>query len=503
MKKRWLAAGMALVMAGTLLAGAGCGETAKPVVTVQDGYVYVNGERTDIEVGEKSPQPGQPSETKSAFELWKEENPSYQGTEEEWTEWLENLVDPPEEEEESVEYTIIENGVFAGTTLAGSAETKNGALVMSNARLRLSEGVALPFGESGEWKVDITGKLLARGAAKAQFFAGSPFENGGRVYFGVNTETNLIYLGVRLHTMYVNYGWKMQNGFDFTAKHSYSFRYDGAYFLLAIDGGKEQILSDINFNQQDGTWLDGDETDAQNFSTLVRTVTAQDYAEMTSLGAEDFAWSAEIENFTVTTTPSTRYKRYLAHPLSGKRIFYLGSSITYGYASGNPFQKEAVSGTTLVDNGSSSYVQRLRNFNFAEKPDYLVVQLSTNDFSTGKDEGSVQSGTASSGFNTGTVSGAIQYIIAYAKEQCPTCKVVFYTGAVKKSWSFYAKYESYINGDFAAICTKWGIEPLDLFHASYKSYSCFWRSGDDIHPTLAGYAAGWTPLFMQYFMDRI
>ena len=59
-------------------------------------------------------------------------------------------------------------------------------------------------------------------------------------------------------------------------------------------------------------------------------------------------------------------------PLTGKKVLFLGSSVTYGAASlregipeyfaarlGCEVTKEAVSGTTLVDNGDSSYVQRL------------------------------------------------------------------------------------------------------------------------------------------------
>lgn len=59
--------------------------------------------------------------------------------------------------------------------------------------------------------------------------------------------------------------------------------------------------------------------------------------------------------------------------LSNKNIGFLGSSVTYGAASlGTSFAdyigernsavviKEAVSGTTLVDNGNSSYVSRLK-----------------------------------------------------------------------------------------------------------------------------------------------
>ena len=58
--------------------------------------------------------------------------------------------------------------------------------------------------------------------------------------------------------------------------------------------------------------------------------------------------------------------------IKGKTFFFLGSSVTYGHAAGGvsfvdyieqrnecTCRKEAVSGTTLVDNGENSYVQRM------------------------------------------------------------------------------------------------------------------------------------------------
>lgn len=76
--------------------------------------------------------------------------------------------------------------------------------------------------------------------------------------------------------------------------------------------------------------------------------------------------------------------------LAGKIIF-LGSSVTYGAASqGVSFvdfltshdqcvvYKEAVSGTTLVDDGPDSYISRMKKLQVS-KADLFVCQLSTND----------------------------------------------------------------------------------------------------------------------------
>ncbi len=531
MKKKWFVLPLALVMAGTVVFGAGCDavQNTPPEVTVQDGYVYVNGEKTEIQVDPGTPEVSvqdgyvyvngekteirvetPPAPQPTAFELWKKDNPTYTGTEQEWLEQVRQLTE--KQEETMTEYKLIENGIWKGGVTAGTAVTENSVLKLKNAVLRLRESVVLPL--DAAWEVRITGTLLTGSGTGAQFLAGNPFSEYGRVYFGVNKTSRMLYVGVRLNTVYVNYGWKFDDASLFQNSHSYEFSYDGSVYYLSVDGGEKQTMSDINFNQTNSNWLEDPEADARDLNGLMKTVLAQDCLELTNIGVDGFACNAEISDFTVKTAPANSYKRLLVHPLCNTKVFYLGSSITYGSASngvafgdimskitGNPYAKEAVSGTTLVDNGSSSYVQRLKKLNFAEKPDYLVVQLSTNDFSQGKPLGTVQSGTNSSDFDTTTVSGAIQYITAYAKEQCPDVKVVFYVGAVRSNWGHRAAYENYVNGDFKTICKKWEIEPLDIFHSKYTSYACFWS--DDIHPTIEGYSAGWTPLFVKYFTDRL
>lgn len=81
-----------------------------------------------------------------------------------------------------------------------------------------------------------------------------------------------------------------------------------------------------------------------------------------------------------------------------KSIIFLGSSVTYGAASGGisfadilcekngyGMVKEAVSGTTLTDDGPDSYVSRMKTIN-AGSADLFVCQLSTNDATCGKME---------------------------------------------------------------------------------------------------------------------
>ena len=125
-------------------------------------------------------------------------------------------------------------------------------------------------------------------------------------------------------------------------------------------------------------------------------------------------------------------------PLKGKRLFFLGSSVTYGAASqgisfvedlaghtGCRAVKEAVSGTTLVDDGEDSYIARMKR-NRAKQVDLFICQLSTNDATQKKPLGTVGISENLEDFDTHTVAGAIEYIICYAKKRWG-CPVMFYT----------------------------------------------------------------------------
>ena len=107
-------------------------------------------------------------------------------------------------------------------------------------------------------------------------------------------------------------------------------------------------------------------------------------------------------------------------PLEGMNICFLGSSVTYGASSlgvsfpeylaarnGFTYTKEAVNGTTLVDDRDDSYISRMKRLDADEEYDLFVVQLSTNDATNKKPLGEV--GTQK--YDTLTVCGAIEYIV--------------------------------------------------------------------------------------------
>lgn len=200
--------------------------------------------------------------------------------------------------------------------------------------------------------------------------------------------------------------------------------------------------------------------------------------------------------------------------LEGKHIIFLGSSVTYGYGSkGKSFVdymvkqdkitaiKEAKSGTTLVDDKNSSYVSRMKTIDKNFKADAFVCQLSTNDATQGKPLGEISNSFNMDDFDTHTVAGAMEYIIAYAKETW-NCPVIFYTGTKYDSDEYAKMVELTL-----ALQQKWNIGVIDLWNneemnnvspADYKVYMT-----DKIHPTRAGYRDWWLPVMREYLSSYL
>ena len=202
-------------------------------------------------------------------------------------------------------------------------------------------------------------------------------------------------------------------------------------------------------------------------------------------------------------------------PLKGKKILFLGSSVTYGAASlreGIPeyfavrldaeVTKEAVSGTTLTDDSNSSYVHRLlTKVDPAAQYSLVAVQLSTNDASKNKPLGEISAGRDKEDFDTRTVTGAIEYIIAYSLEAW-NCPVVFYTGSRYDSEAYAAMVER-----LTELQGKWGIGVLNLWNDdAFNSISDTDRAlymYDSIHPTKAGYREWWCPELEAQLLDYL
>ena len=195
-------------------------------------------------------------------------------------------------------------------------------------------------------------------------------------------------------------------------------------------------------------------------------------------------------------------------PINGKTVIFLGSSVTFGFGSrgvsfaefleksdGITAVKEAVSGTTLVDFKSNSYVSRMKKIDKNIKADAFVCQLSTNDATKEMPLGEISDSFNIEYFDTQTVAGAIEYIFAYAKVTW-NCPVVFYTQAIYES-DHYAKMVDLL----LEIQKKWNITLIDLWNNDeINSITDKERNiylVDHIHPSKAGYKEWWLPEFQK------
>lgn len=195
-------------------------------------------------------------------------------------------------------------------------------------------------------------------------------------------------------------------------------------------------------------------------------------------------------------------------PLEGKRLLFLGSSVTDGDASlgvsmadyiekldSCTVVKEAVSGTTLAGTGKSTYTSRLLQVDTGMEFDAVICQLSTNDATMKKALGQISDSTAIADFDRSTVVGAMEYIIAYSRETW-NCPVVFYTGTKYNSEQYSQMVDALLQ-----LKDKWDIAVIDLWNdpemnsVSPENYGLYMY--DSIHPTQAGYLQWWTPKFQE------
>lgn len=202
-------------------------------------------------------------------------------------------------------------------------------------------------------------------------------------------------------------------------------------------------------------------------------------------------------------------------PLSGLEIIWLGSSVSYGqsaqgYSMADYLEeshpalvsyKYTVSATTLVDDNATSYVSRMKEIPTDLRPDLFIVQLSTNDAMFDKPFGTLSSSKNIEDFDTNTIYGAMEYIIAYASKTWD-CPVVFYSGTYYDS-ATYSNDGSYYGRMVEALLDiqkKWGIFVIDLYNnqamtAIYNSEEYNTYMADGVHPNTHGYSAWWGPVF--------
>lgn len=232
-----------------------------------------------------------------------------------------------------------------------------------------------------------------------------------------------------------------------------------------------------------------------------------------------------------------RVIRRAKSPLKDKYLYWLGSSVTYGAASdgesmaeflsaltGCTCKKEAVSGTTLADNGMDSYTRRMESgkvFADGEYPDLFICQISTNDClgsrlsQRGEMTDSLPQSLADC--HRDTTLGAVEYIIKYVTDTWG-CPVYFYSGAyfgdrgVRSSFDPLGSEYGKLVAQVHEIAEKWrnygyDVQVIDLyndeaFNAAVSDEYYRWCTQDAIHPRKAGYLNWWTPYFEWYLLNN-
>ena len=198
------------------------------------------------------------------------------------------------------------------------------------------------------------------------------------------------------------------------------------------------------------------------------------------------------------------------NPLEGGNICVLGSSVVKGAASdddaiaeylgarlGCEYTKSAVNGTTLTDAGPESYIKRLKKLDPDSGYDLFICQLSTNDATLKRPLGEI---SENGRLDTGTVTGAIEYIITYARDTWG-CPVVFFTGSHYDS----ERYDAMVTR-LRELQKIYGIGVIDLWtdeefnNISDEDRAVYMHDG--IHPTRAGYRDWWGPEIEKQLLDK-
>ncbi|MDD6431712.1 SGNH/GDSL hydrolase family protein [Limosilactobacillus sp.] len=229
---------------------------------------------------------------------------------------------------------------------------------------------------------------------------------------------------------------------------------------------------------------------------------------------------AQLQDFLDKMLNSTAYQRgnateyspnnvtfNSASPLAGKRIAFLGSLVTYGFAAkgksfvdylqardGVQVTKSAISGTTLAGLETGGYLDRLEHdFSANSHYDLFVCQLSTNDNRHGKVLGNITPSDQWDNFDCSTTLGAIEEICHYVRAHFD-CPLTFYTCLQDDPAGQYAN----LIAQLKKLQAKWDFTIIDLFHNQGLLASTAAHPNamfDDVHPTQEGYLKIWLPVF--------
>lgn len=436
---------------------------------------------------------------KSAYELYKESNPNYEGDEKQW---LDDLASGKLVSAQHYDVITYGRNLFAAVT-SGNATSNGYIMTLTDCIAQLNNPIILPTANKASWQIKLSG-ILATNNSGVQLLTSTANGEVGRVYLGVNAAQNKVYLGVNIGGVYFNYCWGVSSSI-IKSEHDYVVKYEDGEYWLQVDDGGFYTFDVVNYNQSHNASVISSKQVSDDFNQKVKSVCGQDYIVLSSIGASGFAANSQISYIQAETSSIYGYQSLACHPLKGATIYHLGSSISYGHANsgvsfaeqirdltGSRMVKETVSGTTLTNQKENSYAARWSKFTFDDSPDFLILQLSTNDFAqSGVTLGEASAGDKTGNFTPNTTASAIEYIIAQTREKSPDTKVIIYTCAVTQSWSNnHPQYAAFINNQLKAIEQKWDVTVVDLYNADMLFDGVL---ADEIHPNAAGYAAMFTP----------
>ena len=424
-----------------------------------------------------------------------------------------------ETEEDSVKkeinYMVIADGSgYEADIVSGMAVAENGTVKMKSAVLQLKQAIVLPFEEDADWSISFGGIMTPKGTGKGNILADTS-EKEGRVYLGVNATNEIMFMGICINSIYANYCWAVPTE-TMKENHNYQVSYSNGQFLLSIDGGSPLSMSTMNINQANETPITGEQA-SRELVEKIQAIKGQRYVAMSHIGSTSHPCTAELTSLSAKTSSADGYQKLSAHPLSELTIFYLGSSITYGSKTGGTAfpeitqkvtgcdtVKRAISGTNLtIQSGrTDSYIERFVQLPVDDDPDYLIIQLSSNDFSRGYSLGEISQSKDLKDLSTATITGAIETLIAKAKQQWSDVTVVFYSCPIETSWKAYNTYKTYVNGTMKALEEKWegDMVMLDLFNSDYVRNASYIHT-DHLHPLIKGYAQLFTPEWINFIYE--
>ena len=404
--------------------------------------------------------------------------------------------------------------------------------ISNNGSCKLNKDISLPLFQSSSWEINFKNLTIKSG----HLLTFNQENDSNKIYLTYNKTNKIFVIGIcnnKKRINFYNYGFSLPIS-DFT-NIDCTLKYENELFTFLIDD-EVYNLNKFNVNQANNCVTNSVEQISKELRAQIIGITNSEYLYLDGVGSltnEAHLFNGSFKEICVSYKFTKENYVDEINFLDDKSLFFLGSSIFYGHCTNgygfvdmikdhNVFTnvtKETVSGTTLAKTktATNSYIERMENRinknngNYIVSDDALIVQLSTNDFSKGINEGKIEDETVvnSSSFDQTSITGAIEYICARARELNNEIKIIFISCPIKSSWSYRTKYKKYVDNVMPSLVEKWGINFIDLLNYNpscdlYLKVDTSSSSGyfyDDIHPNFIGYSALMYPLINEYLFN--